>query len=201
MFEKKLSGMKIAFLVTDGFEQCELTEPWKAVEQAGGQPELVSIDEGEVQGVHHDQSGDRFKVDMPIGRANVNDYDALVLPGGVFNPDALRINEMAVEFVKDFFREYKPVAAICHGPWTLIEANVVRERRMTSWPSLRTDLINAGAEWVDEPCVCDRGLVTSRKPDDLPIFCETFVEVFSKGQHIPSEVSSAMAKEVSPARS
>jgi protease I len=189
MSEQALSGKRIAFLATDGVEQVELTEPWTAVQQAGGQAVLVSLHRGKIQGVHHDEKGDIFKVDQSIGQANAEDYDALVLPGGVFNPDALRANAIAVEFVRDFFKQHKPVAAICHGPWMLVEADVVRGRQVTSWPSLKTDLRNAGAEWVDEPCVCDQGLVTSRKPGDLPEFCRKAVEEFAAGEHAGQTVA------------
>ncbi|MEW4529172.1 type 1 glutamine amidotransferase domain-containing protein [Maioricimonas sp. JC845] len=183
-----LQGKRIAFLATDGFEQVELTEPWNAVGDAGATVELVSLEKGTIQGVHHDSKGDTFNVDRSIDEVAASDYDGLVLPGGVFNPDALRMNEAAVDFVRDFFRQHKPVAAICHGPWTLIEAGVVDGRKVTSWPSLRTDLINAGAEWVDEECVCDEGLVTSRRPDDLPAFCSKAVEEFAEGRHAEQTV-------------
>lgn len=183
MSRNPLQGKKIAFLATDGFEQVELTEPWEAVQKAGGKPVLVSLEPGEIQGVHHDKQGDTFTVDAVVADANAEDYVGLVLPGGVFNPDALRLNETAVQFVRDFFKQHKPVAAICHGPWMLVEADVVRGRTVTSWPSLKTDLINAGAQWVDEECVCDEGLVTSRKPDDLPAFCAKAVEEFAEGKH------------------
>jgi len=162
MSGKQLQGKQIAFLATDGFEQVELTEPWKAVQQAGGSSLLVSLSAGEIQGVHHDQQGDRFQVDQVIDDASADHFDGLVLPGGVFNPDALRLNVNAVNFVRDFFKQGKPVAAICHGPWMLVEADVVAERMVTSWPSLKTDLINAGANWVNKECVCENGLVTSR---------------------------------------
>lgn len=180
---KKLSGKRVAFLATDGVEQVELTEPWQAIEQAGGTPELISLQSGEIQGVHHDEKGDKFSVDQSVQQAKASDYDALVLPGGVFSPDALRMDKDAVAFVRAFFAQHKPVAAICHGPWILIDAEVVRGRKLTSWPSLRTDLINAGAQWVDEPCVCDQGLVTSRKPDDLPQFCQKMIEEIAEGKH------------------
>jgi len=180
---KKLTNKKIAFLATDGFEQVELTKPWEAIEDAGATPELVSIESGKIQGVNHDEKGDTFKVDKTLDEVKASDYDGLVLPGGVFNPDALRVNEKAVSFIRDFFKQHKPVAAICHGPWTLIEADVVKGRVMTSWPSLRTDLTNAGAIWVDEECVCEEGLVTSRNPDDLPAFCAKALEEFAEGKH------------------
>lgn len=183
MSDKKLDGKRIAFLATDGFEQVELTKPWEAVEDAGGQPVLVSPKDGKIQGVNHDEKADKFSVDQCIKDASAEDYDGLVLPGGVFNPDSLRTNKDCVNFVRDFFKQHKPVAAVCHGPWTLIEADVVRGRKVTSWPSLKTDLINAGANWVDEECVCDEGLVTSRNPDDLPAFCRKAVEEFCEGKH------------------
>ncbi len=180
---QQLSGKKIAFLATDGFEQVELTEPWKAIKNAGAKVELVSIKSGQIQGVHHDKQGDKFDVDKTVEKVTAQEYDGLVLPGGVFNPDALRTNKQAVQFVRDFFEQHKPVAAICHGPWTLIEAGVVEGRQVTSWPSLKTDLTNAGANWVDQECVCDSGLVTSRKPEDLPAFCQKAIEEFAEGKH------------------
>ena len=183
MSRQQINGKRIAFLATDGVEQVELTEPWDAVQKAGGTPVLVSLEQGKIQGVHHDQQGDTFNVDVVVDDASAEDYDGLVLPGGVFNPDALRMNETAVQFVRDFFKQHKPVAAICHGPWLLVEADVVRGRTVTSWPSIKTDLINAGAQWVDEECVCDEGLVTSRKPDDLPAFCAKAIEEFAEGKH------------------
>jgi protease I len=179
-----LSGLRVAFVVApEGVEQVELTEPWKAVKDAGGQPELVSTKSGEVQAFNHLDKADTFPVDQVATDVSAGDYDGLVLPGGVANPDILRTNPDAVRFVGEFFAQHKPVAAICHAPWTLIEADVVRGRRMTSWPSLRTDLRNAGAEWVDEQVVVDTGLVTSRKPDDLPAFCGKVVEEISEGKH------------------
>jgi len=188
MNTKKLQNKSVAFLVTDGFEQVELTQPWDAIKDAGAKVHLVSIKTGKVKGVHHDKPGDAFDVDEVVGNVSASDYDALVLPGGVINPDALRLNDEAVDFVRDFFKQHKPVAAICHGPWTLIEAGVVEGRRMTSWPSLKTDLINAGANWVDEECVCDQGLVTSRCPDDLPAFCEKAIEEIAEGIHAEQNV-------------
>jgi protease I len=179
-----LAGLRVAFVVAhEGIEQVELTEPWKAVKEAGGHPELVSPDPGTVQAFNHLDKADTFPVDKIVTDVSADDYDALMLPGGVANPDFLRTNPDAVNFVGSFFSQQKPVAAICHAPWTLIEADVVRGRRMTSWPSLRTDLRNAGAEWVDEEVVVDSGLVTSRKPDDLPAFCAKMVEEFSEGKH------------------
>lgn len=178
-----LSETRIAFLATDGFEQVELTKPWEAIKDAGATVELISLKKGKIQGVNHDEKADTFEVDKSVTEVSASDYDGLVLPGGVFNPDALRVNQGAVDFIRDFFSQHKPVAAICHGPWTLIEADVVRGRRVTSWPSLQTDLVNAGANWVDEECVCDHGLVTSRNPDDLPAFCKKAIEEFAEGKH------------------
>jgi protease I len=186
----ELQGKRIAFLAADMVEQIELTEPWKAVEQAGGRPELISIEEGEIQGFDHFDPADTFRVDRTVEEVNVDDYDALVLPGGVGNPDQLRVNENAVAFVRGFFVAGKPVAAICHAPWTLIDAGVVRDRTVTSWPSLETDLRNAGATWVDREVVVDNGLVTSRKPDDLPAFNAKLVEEFAEGVHARQRVTS-----------
>jgi protease I len=179
----ELKGKKVAFLAAEGVEQVELTEPWKAVEQAGGTPELVSIEDGEVQAFNHLDKGDTFKVDKPAKDADASDYDGLVLPGGVANPDFLRMDEDAVSFVRAFFEQAKPVGVICHGPWTLVEADVVKGRTLTSWPSLQTDLRNAGASWVDEEVVVDEGLVSSRNPDDLPAFCAKLVEELAEGKH------------------
>src|SRR4051794_23081549 len=180
----KLDGKRIAFLVAnEGVEQIELTEPWKAVEAEGATPELISLESGKVQGFNHLDKGDTFDVDREVSDANADDYDALVLPGGVANPDFLRADEDAVAFTKAFFERAKPVAAICHGPWTLVEADVVRGRTLTSWPSLRTDIRNAGGTWVDEEVHVDQGLVTSRKPDDLPAFCAKLVEEACEGEH------------------
>ena len=179
----KLSGKKVAFLATHGVEQVELTEPWKSVEQEGGQPELLSLESGEIEGFEHLDKGDTFKVDKPVADADQSDYDGLVLPGGVANPDFLRADELAVRFVRSFFEAGKPVAAICHGPWTLVEADVVKGRTLTSWPSLKTDIRNAGGTWVDEEVHVDSGLVTSRKPDDLPAFCDKLVEEICEGRH------------------
>jgi len=175
-----IKGKKIAFLATDGVEEVEYTEPRKAVENAGGQAELVSIKDGEIQAVNHMDKAGTYPVDKQVKDASVEQYDALVLPGGVANPDFLRTDPDAVRFVRDFFAEGKPVAAICHGPWTLVEAGVVDGRTLTSWPSLRTDLANAGATWVDEQVYVDGSLITSRKPDDLPAFCDQLLEAVSK---------------------
>jgi protease I len=174
-----LEGRRIAFLATDGVEQVELRRPWEAVKEAGGQPVLVSPKDGSIQGFEHLDKGDTFRVDMVVGDARAGDFDALVIPGGVANPDALRMDARSVELVRDFMAASKPVASICHGPWLLVEADAVRGRTLTSWPSLRTDIRNAGGEWVDRRVQVDQRLVTSRKPDDLDAFCRTMVEVFA----------------------
>ena len=179
----ELKGKRIAFLAADGVEQIELTEPWTAVEGAGGEPELVSLEPGEIQGFDHHDKGETFRVDRTVADADPDDYDGLVLPGGVINPDVLRADERAVGFVREFFTQGKPVGAICHGPWTLVEAGVVEGRTVTSWPSLKTDIENAGGTWVDQELVIDRGLFTSRKPDDLPAFSKKLVEEFGEGVH------------------
>ena len=174
-----VAGRRIAFLATDGVEQVELTEPWKALEEAGAALHLVSIQEGEIQGMNHDEKGDRFPVDRVITKARAGEYDGLVLPGGVANPDRLRTNRDADAFVRAFMDADKPVAAICHGPWLLVEADAVRGRTLTSWPSLQTDIRNAGGEWVDRQVQTDQKLVTSRKPEDLPAFCAKLLSLFS----------------------
>ncbi len=178
-----IKGLRVAILATDGFEQVELTVPQKALIQAGAQVTVVSPKhtrtKGMIQGMNHADPGDQIKVDAELESTRPEDFDALVLPGGVANPDYLRVNEAAVNFIRHFGQAGKPIAAICHGPWTLIEAGLVRGHKMTSWPSLKTDLRNAGAEWVDESVVNDNGLVTSRKPDDLPAFCRAAIEMFS----------------------
>ena len=179
----ELQGKKIAFLATDGVEQVEYTEPRKAVEQAGATAHLVSPKPDKIQGFNHLDKGDRFPVDKAVADAREADYDGLVLPGGVANPDALRTDKDAVQFVRSFFEAGKPVASICHGAWTLVEADVVKGRTLTSWPSLRTDIENAGGAWVDEEVHTDRGLVTSRKPDDLPAFNAKAIEEFAEGVH------------------
>ena len=185
----KLQGKRVAFLATDMVEQVELTEPWQAVKNEGATPELISLEEGEIQGFNHYDKADKFKVDRTVEEASADDYDALVIPGGVGNPDAMRMDENAVKLVRDFFEQGKPVGVICHGPWMLVEAGVMRGRRVTSWPSLRTDILNAGGEWVDEQVVVDSGLVTSRKPDDLPAFNEKIVEEFCEGKHAEQAAS------------
>jgi protease I len=181
---KSLKGKKVAILVADGFEQVELTGPKEALEAAGAEVQIVSPADGEVQGWNHDDKADLFPVDMPLNLARSDDYDALVLPGGVRNPDKLRTMTRAVEFVDGFIATGKPVAAICHGPWLLIETNWVKGKAITSWPSLKTDLINAGAHWVDRDVVVDKGLVTSRKPADLPAFNKKVIDEFAEGRHV-----------------
>ena len=180
---KELEGFTVAILVTGGFEQSELVEPKKVLEAAGAAVRVVSPVTGEVQAKRHDALGDKFRVDAVLGETHAGEYDALVLPGGVVNADRLRIMPLAVAFVKHFVEAGKPVAAICHGAWTLIEAGGVRGRRMTSWPSLKTDLLNAGASWVDLEVVADRGLVTSRRPDDLPAFDAKMIAEFAASRH------------------
>jgi protease I len=179
----KLSNKRIAILATDGFEYVELVEPRKALQDAGAKTEVVSPKEGKIKGWNKTDWGDSVSVDVPLQSANPNHYDALLLPGGVMNPDHLRQEPAAVQFVKAFFEAHKPVAAICHGPWMLVEAGVVRGRKLTSWPSLKTDIRNAGGEWTDQEVVTDQGLVTSRKPADIPAFNKKIIEEFSEGKH------------------
>ena len=194
MATQKLSGKRVAFLVApEGIEQVELTEPWKAVEREGATPELVSLEAGEVQAFNHLDKADTFPVDHTASEADPSRYDSLVMPGGVANPDQLRTDADAVAFVRAFFDDAKPVAVICHGPWTLIDAGVVKGRTLTSWPSLKTDLTNAGANWVDEEVHVDAGLVTSRKPDDLPAFCAKAVEELAEGVHAEQAEATARA--------
>src|SRR5918912_817155 len=179
----ELKGKKIAFLAAEGVEQVELTEPWKAIEQAGGTPELISVEDGHVQAFNHLDKSDTFPVDKTAAEADASDYDGLVLPGGVANPDFLRTDEDAVNFVRAFVEAAKPIGVICHGPWTLVEADVLKGRTITSFPSLQTDIRNAGGNWVDEEVHVDEGLVSSRNPDDLPAFCDKIVEEFCEGEH------------------
>jgi protease I len=177
-----LHGKKIAILATDGFEQVELTEPKKALEEAGAKTEVISPKSGEIKGWKFKEWGDAVKVDKTLDQARAQDYDALVLPGGVINPDHLRMEPKAVSFVKEFVGTGRPVAAICHGPWTIIEAGEARGRKMTSWPSLKTDLRNAGGEWVDRETVVDGNLLTSRKPDDIPAFSREMLRLFAEAR-------------------
>jgi protease I len=184
MSSQRLGGKRIAFLVAqEGGEEVELTKPWNAVEEAGGTPVLVAPEAGQVQTFEHLEKSSTYRVDQALADARPVDYDGVVLPGGVANPDELRTEERALSFLRQIFSEGKPVGVICHGPWTLVEADLVRDRKLTSWPSLRTDIRNAGGEWVDEEVVVDRGLVSSRKPDDLPAFCAKIVEELAEGRH------------------
>ncbi len=179
----ELHGKRVAFLFTEGAEQAEVTEPLKAVRGAGADADIVSLERGEIEMWKHFDKGDKLEADVAVSDADASNYDALVLPGGVANPDQLRAAPDAVKFVRAFFEQHKPVGVICHGPWTLVEADVVKGRKLTSWPSLQTDLRNAGAEWVDQEVVVDNGLVSSRKPDDLQAFCAKIVEEFAEGKH------------------
>ncbi len=182
MATQELQGLKVAILVTDGFEQVELMEPRKALDAAGAKTQVVSPKNGKVRGWKLTEWGDEVAVDVPLDKARADEFDALLLPGGVINPDKLRIEPKAVQFVKAFFDAQKPVAAICHGPWTIIEAGVAKGRQIASWPSLKTDLRNAGAEWMDKESVTDGNLTTSRKPDDIPAFNRAMIELFKKGR-------------------
>ena len=184
MASTQLDGKTVAFLTAqEGIEEVELTEPWKAVKDAGATPKLIAPENGEVQAFNHLDKSSTYTVDQSLEDADPDDYDALVLPGGVANPDQLRTDERAIQFVQQIFAAGKPVGVICHGPWTLVEADLVRGRKLTSWPSLQTDIRNAGGEWVDEEVVVDEGLVSSRKPDDLPAFCAKIIEEFAEGRH------------------
>ena len=190
MTAAQLNGKRIAFLVAqEGIEEAELTEPWKAVESAGGSPELIAPEAGEVQAMRHLDKSATFHVDTTLADARPQDYAGVVLPGGVANPDQLRGEREAIDFVKSIFDEEKPVGVICHGPWTLVEADLLRGRTITSWPSLQTDIRNAGGNWVDEEVHTDAGLVSSRKPDDLPAFCAKIVEEFAEGKHEQREAA------------
>jgi protease I len=179
----ELQGTRVAFLFTEGVGQVELTEPLEAVRKVGADAELISLEKGEVEAWNHFDKGDKVTAEHAVGDVSASDFDALVLPGGVANPDFLRMDEKAVGFVRGFFKEAKPVGVICHGPWTLVEADVLKGRTITSWPSLQTDIRNAGGNWVDEEVVVDEGLVSSRNPDDLPAFCAKIVEEFCEGEH------------------
>lgn len=183
---EKLSGKKVAILAADGFEEVELTKPRAALDEAGAKTTVVSLKSGKIQGMNHADKGDTVAVDLTLNEAKPGDFDALMIPGGLMNPDSLRSSEEALEFVRHFFREGKPVAAICHAPWVLIDAGVIRGRTVTSWPAIKTDVRNAGATWVDQEVVVDNGLVTSRKPDDIPAFNKKMVEEFCEGRHAPT---------------
>jgi len=179
----KLNGKKVAIIAADMVEQVELVEPRKALDQAGAETHLISLKPGSIQGFNHFDPADELEVDRPIGEVDASEYDALMIPGGVGNPDQLRGDENVVAFVREFFEAGKPVAAICHGPWVLVEAGIVKGRTLTSWPTLQTDIRNAGGNWVDEEVVVDEGLVTSRKPDDIPAFNAKMIEEFAEGEH------------------
>lgn len=189
----RLDGLRVAALMHDNFEQVELTEPMKALRDEGATVRIVSPASERVQGVNHTEKGDTFPVDIPLDRASPEDFDALLVPGGALSPDKLRMDERAVRFVRAIFEANKPIAAICHAPWILVEADVVRGRRLTSYPSLRTDIRNAGGEWVDEEVVTDQGLVTSRRPDDLPAFKRKMIEEFAEGAHPRRTAAAATA--------
>jgi protease I len=191
MNDQSLQGKRIAILATDGFEQSELEKPRQALEAAGAETEVISPKDGEIRGWDEQDFGDSVEVDRPLEEANADEYDGLLLPGGVMNPDKLRLEEKAVDFVRAFFVAGKPVAAICHGPQLLIEADAVRGRKVTSYPSIKRDLINAGATWVDQEVVVDNGLVTSRKPDDIPAFNSKMIEEFAEGPHTPQSTGGA----------
>jgi protease I len=189
MADTKLQGKRVAIIAADMVEQVELVEPRKALEAAGAKTELLSIKPGTIQGFNHFDKADEHKVDKLVEEADASEYDALLIPGGVGNPDQLRADENVVQFTRDFFDQGKPVAAICHGPWVLVEAGAVKGRKLTSWPSLQTDIRNAGGNWVDEEVVVDEGLVTSRKPDDIPAFNRKMVEEFAEGVHARQRAS------------
>ena len=180
---RKLDGKKVAILVADGFEQVEMTKPRDALNEAGAETKIVSLKTGKIQGMNHAEKGDKFDVDLTLDEARPEKFDALMIPGGLYNPDAMRTNDKALGFARHFFREGKPVAVICHGPQVLINADVVHGRKMTSWPAIQTDMRNAGARWVDEEVVVDNGLVSSRKPDDIPAFNRKMIEEFAEGRH------------------
>lgn len=198
MARETLNGKRVAILATDGVEQVELTQPRHALEAAGALTMVVSPREGTIKGWQHDRWGDQIKVDLPLHEARSSEFDALLIPGGVMNPDTLRLDKKAVDFVRGFFSEGKPVAAICHGPWLLVEAGVLRGRTVTSWPSLQTDIRNAGGDWVDREVVTDEGLVTSRKPDDIPAFSAKMVEEFAEGIHPEQRESLRFERERQP---
>jgi protease I len=180
---RKLDGKKVAILVADGFEQVEMTKPREALNEAGAETKIVSLKPGKIRGMHHADKGDKFEVDLTLDKARPEEFDALMIPGGLYNRDAMRTQEKALQFARHFFREGKPVAVICHGPQVLINADLVRGRKMTSWPAIQVDMRNAGARWVDEEVVVDNGLVSSRKPDDIPAFNRKMIEEFTEGRH------------------
>jgi protease I len=194
MAEQKLKGKKVAIIAADMVERVELVEPRQALEKAGATTELLSIKPGKIDAFDHFDKADQVKVDRLVEEADASEYDALMIPGGVGNPDQLRTDENVITFVRDFFEDGKPVAAICHAPWVLVEAGVVRGRTLTSWPSLQTDVRNAGGEWVDKKVVVDRGLVTSRKPDDIPAFNEKMIEEFAEGIHAEQREAAKAAR-------
>jgi protease I len=180
---RKLEGKKVAILVANGFEQVEMTKPREALKEAGAETKIVSPASGQIQGMHHADKGDKFDVDLTLDQARPEDFDALMIPGGLMNPDELRANKKALEFTRHFFEAGKPVAAICHAPWVLVDAGLVRGRKLTSWERIQTDIKNAGGNWVNEQVVVDNGLVTSRKPDDIPAFNQKMIEEFCEGKH------------------
>jgi protease I len=188
-----LSGKKVAILVADGFEQVEMTKPREALHEAGAETKIVSPSSGKIQGMNHADKGDKFDVDIELKDARPDEFDALMIPGGLMNPDQLRSTQEAIDFTRHFFENGKPVAAICHAPWVLIDAGVARGRTLTSWPAIKTDLRNAGANWVDKEVVVDNGLVTSRRPDDIPAFNKKMIEEFGEGKHSPAKTEFATA--------
>jgi protease I len=190
---KQLDGKKVAILVADGFEQVEMTKPRAALDEAGAETKIVSVKSGQIQGMNHADKGDKFDVDLTLEEARPEEFDALMIPGGLLNPDTLRSTPEALEFTRHFFNEGKPVAAICHGPWVLVDAGVVRGRKLTSWPAIKTDVKNAGGNWVDEEVVVDNGLVTSRKPDDIPAFNRKMIEEIAEGRHARQRETAASA--------
>jgi protease I len=189
----KLEGKKVAILVADGFEQVEMTKPRAALEEAGAQTTIVSLKSGTIFGMNHEKKGDTFDVDLTLDEARAEEFDALLIPGGLINPDTLRSTPAALQFTQAFFKDAKPVAAICHGPWVLIDAGLARGRKLTSWPAIQTDVKNAGGTWVDEEVVVDNGLVTSRKPDDIPAFNRKMIEEFAEGSHARQAEAAARA--------
>jgi len=194
MAERKLAGKKVAIVAADMVERVELIQPRQALEDAGAETHLISLEPGTIRSFDHFDPADELKVDRAVEEVDASEYDALLIPGGVGNPDQLRGDENMVSFVRDFFEQAKPVAAICHGPWVLVEADVVRDRRLTSWPTLQTDIRNAGGNWVDEQVVVDEGLVTSRKPDDIPAFNDKMIEEFCEGKHAEQRGKTATSR-------